>query len=181
MKLFGLTSDDLALLRNIVAWWRGSRIGDNSIDTTRDPQRSPELYAAKTPQGGIPRRYSLRPGRASCKIYRLSPIALGSQIADLEPILNPDGTRATKLVYNLATSDATAEFIRITRDKYGMWLVDCPCSEQSSLSSSSSGSPSSGSSSGLVERFVCERWLFRWKLAGQWFFRQQYGIWQRWW
>lgn len=85
---------------------------------------SPEVYAAKTPTGGIPPLTVFastgegdQPGSAECTILRLLP-----------DVTNPDEMELvgvfTKEVYNLSTEAVEGEaWVLIARDKYGTWFV----------------------------------------------------------
>lgn len=148
----GLTPRFIRKIREVIEDVVSARINARpNYDPAIQPQLAPECYVVKTPSSGIPKRKKLRPGRAFCKVYKLVPVVHGSAILDLQPVLLQNGQHYTRLIYNLSEEKVTAEYVRVNREKYGVWVVDCPCgvavSSSSEPSSSDSDSPSSEPSS----------------------------------
>lgn len=116
--VYGLAESDVAILREIVAWWRKSpknRAGSHDIEP--EVGQAPEVYVARTPTAGIPALVAEvgtgvndEPGYADCVIYQL-----------ISGLLQ--ATSGTKRIYNLGAEVAGDAWIFVIRDKWGKWWV----------------------------------------------------------
>ena len=135
-------------------WRRNTtgRPGDTDLDL--ENQMSAETYIAKTPYGGIPALTEQpgspsseedipdQPGYAECTIYK---IIQDESEPELEEILGG----ADKLVYNISVcAVAGNEWVLITRDKFGSWMVVDPCHTRTTTTSSTSTTTTTGSQCG---------------------------------
>lgn len=125
-ELYALSAAEVAAFKELVEDLRRrlSTVPDRPIHYETDHQ-APEVYAAKTPAGGIPAltvgagtgaNEDDEPGYADCEIYQV-----GGTLAD--PVLQ----RVTQLshrVYNLSDTAVDGDtWVLVARDKFGSWLV----------------------------------------------------------
>ena len=112
--LHALTEADRQKLRRFIHQCeREVRNPENeSQEFTVDP--APDCYIAKTPGAGIPARSGTTPGSAGCDIYKLSGTTLTS-------------AGFSKTIKNLGTTAVTEEYIRVSKDKFGTWIVPFLC------------------------------------------------------
>lgn len=124
MALRDFSDEDMRKIQNLLDQ-ESRRV--NSSKTADDPSyidKSPDVYVAKTPSGGIPAMIGLEPGYAECEIYKQLPVSFGSDQTKIEALLNPDNSSYTQLVRNVSSSSITNEYVVIKRDKFGFWMVD---------------------------------------------------------
>jgi hypothetical protein len=106
------------LIRDMVREYRQKRYNQilSSAGITQD-RRTPDVFIALTPTGGIPSRDGFVPGKATCQVYRIVTI---SNVDTLQTV--PDLTR---VVYNTSIQAIDGgQFIGIKSDKWGRWLAD---------------------------------------------------------
>lgn len=133
-----LSERDHEVLRNVVQWWEHlpQKMRSRPQPGDYDEYTSPEVYVARTPNGGIPALnvevpspsvvtgtgtdiYD-EPGRADCTIYQLLPPAYGTATGPEE--LRSAGF--TRKVYNLGLDAVPANtWVLVSRDKFGRWYV----------------------------------------------------------
>ena len=132
---FVLNAREKQLLQETINTVRGLYLGqvkDTSIDSTQ----APEIYIARpVDEDGIPATY-LNPGSpatrvdprvppqylagvAECDIYRIINTIRGSELQQTS--IHP------KTVHNLSESPIEQGFIVIHKEKFGRYVVDCPC------------------------------------------------------
>ena len=116
-----LTPDDYRALRAMMDQFRkgGSLVNRQSRGVYMDPDdaiQAPEVYIAKTPEGGIPAMEPGTggdpdaPGSADCTVYRVVN----------EELIAVDGL--TRKIYNLSENDIEGNiYITVSRDKFGIW------------------------------------------------------------
>lgn len=116
-KAYLLTEDDVRTLRAVLAAVKGRRQNTTGRPGPwEDDPTSPEMYAAKTPSGGIPAMAGVTPGSADCEIYRLIP-------SGAVWVLESMGA-ADKEVFSLAATEVAGnEWVLVQRDKHGRWWV----------------------------------------------------------
>ena len=84
--------------------------------------RAPECYVALTPSGGIPARSGLVLGSATCSINRLQP---SSSTSAMELFQIPGFVQK---VYNVSGRAAAGGiYVVVRREKYGIFVYECPC------------------------------------------------------
>lgn len=103
-----LGPEDLALMREMVAWFKSLPRKGSARDFADDTHQAPEVYIAYLPDG-IEGASGARPGHARANIYRIA----NGRLLD---------TGSQKDVYNL--TDALPEgYKSVVRDKFGNWIV----------------------------------------------------------
>jgi hypothetical protein len=104
----------------------------HGLGSTDPDIQTPDIYVAVPPCGqGIPARVGDTPGMNECCIYSVNKTALlddDINAAVLTPVLMPNGDILRRWVYNIyERAVGTGVFyIRILRDKYGLWLNEYP-------------------------------------------------------
>lgn len=124
---FYLSSDDVAVLRELIEWRKRTKEETKRLPIEPLPQY-PEVHLALTPAGGVPALSEGPdagtafgagdvPGVASCTIYKLTKPTSSAASAVLV-------AGKTKTVYNmLDLAIAGSTWILIARDKYGSWFI----------------------------------------------------------
>lgn len=150
-----LTPEDRDSLRTLLRRVKNLPLDGNFLEDLEPPHQSPEVYIAKTPEGGIPPLCQGRidiPGNADCEIYRVNPFINNSGTSTSsgqqpEGIIlgtgSGTGTCFTndyseyylesigydlENVLNLSLTPVTATYILVTRDKFGSWIAEKPTS-----------------------------------------------------
>mgnify|MGYP006969390411 CR=1 FL=1 len=143
---YGLSGSDVSELERI-KFVVDSILAKTLRDTVEpDVHQANDTYVVRTPSNGIAPRVGLRPGKATCKVFKMVQLSFGSSQTQLQPVLMPDGSNYSITVYNLHEVRIEADFISVDMTKFGFWVVDCPCSTPTT-SSFSSSTPSSASPS----------------------------------
>jgi hypothetical protein len=112
-----LTNADVALLKEMANQLRSGRFNTPSKSTAEsafalaEDYQAPETYIAKPPAGGIPAVTGTTPGFAMCEIYRV----VNGNIVQLGGIV--------KKVHNITSNVITSDWVTVSRDKLGIWLV----------------------------------------------------------
>lgn len=123
-----LSPADVAILKEVVSYYRGRRPEQLRGQTDEDEVLAPEVYIALTPEDGIGGRVDLNPGFAECPIYRI----VNNLLVPIETL--------SHLVYNLSSSSIDGdEYVDVKRDKFGTWIA---------------GSGGGGGGSGAYPRFL---------------------------
>ena len=130
MARYFLNDEAYALLQEIFRAYRsGTDFGQVRTAEGDEGYLPPEVYVARTPTGGIPALSQGTdtgtdgtaldddvPGSAECRIYRV--LGTGSSARLVYAGL-------TKWVYNLNGADLAGDtWVKVSRDKFGTWLVD---------------------------------------------------------
>lgn len=130
---FWLTPRDRDLIKGLEQRLAKEIRTESSQEAGERPDSSPEVYVIHPPcTWGIPAATivngALRPGHATCCLYRLVPVSGSYHDLDweLEPIRWPDGTQATKEVYNLREVALPDVYYLAKRQKNGRWLAEDP-------------------------------------------------------
>ncbi len=124
MAINFLSDDDVRKLKDLLARVDQTRVNPQLRPHVPESEyRTPEVYVAKTPTGGIPANAEGTgtgtgaaddPGQAECNVYQLNPSTL-----ELENIGYP------QTVYNLSTTVVAGNtFVLVLRDKFGVWWAN---------------------------------------------------------
>jgi hypothetical protein len=102
------------------------------------------------PSGGIPSRRSLTEGSAVCKFMKQTLNAAGDKIT-WSYLLDKNGNQVTRRVFNGYRHHIPGgKYYRVSINSIGQWMVECPCEEESSSSTSTSLSSLSSASSSSI-------------------------------
>lgn len=118
--LKALGPDDVAILKEMVRWFKNFRFPKRADKGNSDDIRSSDTYIAQ-PQSanGIPALSGTTPGKDVCDIYQIDPNGGGAD----DPRLVQVGGIEEK-VYNLSASViAQTEYVPVHRNRYGRWIV----------------------------------------------------------
>ncbi len=108
-QAFFLSAEDVVVMRQVVDWFRKSH-GELPQPEPISAFQSPDVYIAKTPDGGIPARDGDTPGNAECDLYRIQDGELSSM-------------GITRKIYNLSLAIIEDEYISVMRTKGGAWIL----------------------------------------------------------
>jgi len=114
-QIYGLSEDDLGLLREMVDWFKSQpRNTRNRPEPDDSDQFTPDIYVALTPSGGIPARVGSTVGAADCNIYRID---------NATKQLSQVGNR-TRNVCNLDVDSVTGSiYVPVVKDKWNQFVV----------------------------------------------------------
>lgn len=114
---FYLNADDAAILREMVRWYRQSKVSFALTPSNLNLAQTPSVYIAKVPVDGIPALEEEgtgtgldSPGKVECDIYRI----IDDELHDMG---------ITRDVYNLSTSVIDAPYVLVTKTKSGDWVA----------------------------------------------------------
>ncbi len=135
--MYGLSGDDLTLLKEMVDWYRNQPQNvRNRPAPDESEQTTPEVYVAKTPGGGIPAISGDTPGTASCQLYRRN---------KADGALDAFGSRS-KTVNNITTTDIPGSiYVPVSKDKFNDWYV---------LAVGDKDTPGTGTGTGPISQLV---------------------------
>lgn len=119
VKGYLLTDEERELLRTLlVREKQASKNTRNRPDAPEEDPPAPEVYLAWT-TSSIPARRGATVRAENCDIYRI----IGDTVVLVSGLF--------RLVYNPYPSTIPAgRFIKVTRDKFGRWLAECPCGDE---------------------------------------------------
>jgi hypothetical protein len=108
---YALSESDVKLLRLMAERYRKQVKLEEGEDSLSMDQ-TPDIFAAKTPAGGIDAMTGATPGFATCEIYN---------IVDGDLVVM---TGLERKVYNLSTTAIAGDiYVQVTRTKPGPWIV----------------------------------------------------------
>ncbi len=119
-----ISDNDWRVIRDLIKWWRGSRVTHTKKYTEKHKFQSPDIYVALPPEGGISAASELiagvpgagdTPGSAICDIYKIN------DVDALEAYTGLD-----KTVYNITLDAIAQQWIIVVRSKQGRWLAISP-------------------------------------------------------
>ena len=114
VKINTLSDADVVLLKEMADDYRKRKVGKAEDDNEQYPSEGPDTYVVKVPDDGIPAMVGEEPGFAEdCDFYRIT--------RDNPPIMQK--VCMLRRVFNLSTSELTADYALVTRTKAGLWVA----------------------------------------------------------
>jgi len=112
---------DLQSARRIAAVTKETEYAIDKSDTSRRHVATPAftIKVAKSPEGGIPARDKLKPGKAECKIYEFEDLT--AEEPKLKVSKDASGEDATLEVFNIARTEIEENTMMLIQFGTGVW------------------------------------------------------------
>lgn len=112
-----LTDEERGVLREVVSDYRRRPRNSRGVPLPPHLPTAPEVYVAAVPGGGIPARGGSVLTGAACNIYKVDTDGITLLSAGFQ-----------ETVFNLSTTaiPVTTVYVKVSRDKYGVWFADAP-------------------------------------------------------